>query len=467
MKIKNAVLIEPRTPGINFFSFTNMPLLGLPILGAMMKKRGLNVDIFCENLSAIDWDRVNEADLVGLTALTNLAPRAYELINQIKEINPRCVVVMGGPHVSFRTEEALANGADYVIRHEGEGPFMELLNCLQEDGDPEDIRGLSFKKEGEMYHNPDQKGCPNLDQLPTPDFSLIKGAQKLKYIPIQTSRGCPHNCEFCSVVQMYGRKIRYRSPEKVVQDIHKLARSFNLEKKHVFFVDDNFSANQERAANLLEHIEALDYDLNWSTQEEVNIYKKPNILNKMVKAGCKRLHLGIESFNQASLDEYDKPQNLEDIKRAIQAIHDKGIFIHGMFVLGADSDTKESILQTARNAVKYNIDSAQFSILVPLPGTRLYENLKEKERLLVDRVKNWELFEGQHVVFKPKNLSPYDLQKLQLKATSKFYNIKNSFGWLLKKKFGNVATTLYGSWNLWKWKQKNRGFLSRLRKNYS
>jgi len=142
----------------------------------------------------------------------------------------------------------------------------------------------------------------------------------------------------------------------------------------------NFSANKKRTINLLNRLNELDYDLEWSTQEEVNIYKKKEILDLMKKAGCKRLYIGIESFNDSSLEEYDKPQNVSDIKKAIKIIHNKDMLIHGMFVLGADSDNKNTIMKTAKNAVKYNIDTAQFSVLVPLPGTRIYEKIKKEGR---------------------------------------------------------------------------------------
>ena len=230
---------------------------------------------------------------------------------------------------------------------------------------------------------------------------------------------------------------------------------------------DNFSANKKRTINLLNRLNELDYDLEWSTQEEVNIYKKKEILDLMKKAGCKRLYIGIESFNDSSLEEYDKPQNISDIKKAIKIIHNKDMLIHGMFVLGADSDNKNTILKTAKNAVKYNIDTAQFSVLVPLPGTRIYEKIKKEGRFLVDNWKSWKLFAGNHVVFQPKNLSPYELQTLQLKAFNKFYNIKNSLYWLWKRKYKNFISTLYGRWILRKWKKNNKSFIKYLQTDYS
>ena len=461
------ILIEPESFGVNLFDYTKMPLLGLPILGTILKQMGIKVKIFCENISSINWQEIKKADLVGITVLTSLAPRAYELAAKIKKINSKCRIMMGGPHVSFCPQEALKNGADFVIRHEGEKTLKKLINCLRDEGNPGDIKGLSYKKNNKIRHNPDRNNYQNLNQLPTPDFSLIKNYEKLKFIPLQTSRGCPHNCDFCSVVQMFGQKIRHRSPDRVIRDLNKMNNYFDLENKHVFFVDDNFSANKKRTEILLQRMKMFNYDFEWSTQEEINIYKKENILNLMKETGCKRLYIGIESFNPSSLKEYKKPQDVNDISTAIEVIQKKDILIHGMFVLGADNDSKDSILQTVKTAAKKRIDTAQFFVLVPLPGTKVYQRLKKQGRLLVDKMKGWELFGGQHVVFKPQNLSPYELQKLQIKAFKKFYNLKNSLGWLKKRKFNNLMYAIYGRISLRKWKNHNHRFLNILKKRYS
>ncbi|MFW5976408.1 MAG: B12-binding domain-containing radical SAM protein [Bacillota bacterium] len=466
MKIKKAVLIEPKFPWFNLFSYARIPLLGLPILGSILKKMGIDVIIFCENIASIDWNMVKKTDIVGITALTSLVPRAYKLINKIKKVNSRCKIIMGGVHVTFRPEEALEHGADFVVRNEGEKTLKELIECLENNSNPKKIKGLSFKKNGKYYHNPDRNEPQNLNNIPAPDFSLIKKFRKLNYIPIQTSRGCPHNCEFCSVVQMFGRKIRYRKSTRVIKDLKTINNTFDLNKKHVFFVDDNFSADENRTLDLLKNLKNLNIDLDWSTQEEVNVYKKKKVLDLMKKTGCSRLYLGIESFDQKVLNEYNKPQKAENIKHAIKTIHDRDILIHGMFVLGADTTTEKTIINTSRAAVDYKLDTAQFFVLVPLPGTRLFKMLKKEGRILLDSVKDWELFDGHHVVFKPKNLSPYRLQQLQIQAFKKFYNLKNSLNWLIRKKYKNFTSTIYGTWAIRKWIYRKKGYLKQLKSNY-
>jgi len=466
MKVENAVLIEPKTPGFNFFSSVKMPLLGLPILGAILQQLGVNVRIFCENFASIDWKTVREADLVGISTLTSLAPRAYQLAAKIKEINPALPVIMGGVHASMKPEEALTNGADIVVRGEGENTLVNLVSCLSSnknlrEADLSQIKGISYQKNGTVYHN-EPAGIVDLDEIPGPDFTLIKDYQRSPYVPYQTSRGCPHNCEFCSVVKMFGRQIRYRSADKVIDDLKRITGDPNLSGKHVFLVDDNFSANSRRAKELLIALKAAELDLEWSTQEEVMVYQQEEILDLMQQTGCKRIHLGIESFNPEALEEYGKPQKLADISRAIQQIKKRNILVHGMFVLGAENDTLQTIKETMQGALDLELDTAQFFVLVPPPGTELFQKIKEEGRLLVDKVSDWKFFDGQHVVFTPRNISARDLQQLQIKAFKKFYSLKRSLKWLLRKKFTNAAVNLYGFWAVRRWKSENKDFINNL-----
>ena len=466
MKVENAVLIEPKTPGFNFFSSVKMPLLGLPILGAILQQLGINVRIFCENFASINWDDIRRADLVGISTLTSLAPRAYQLAAKIKEINPSAPIIMGGVHASMKPEEALNNGADIVVRGEGENTLVNLVDNFSSqaslsDIDLSSIKGISYQKNDSVYHN-EPAGTVDLDNIPGPDFSLIKNYHRSPYVPYQTSRGCPHDCEFCSVVRMFGRRIRYRSADKVIDDLEKITGDPHLNGKHVFLVDDNFSANSRRAREFLTALKEAELNLEWSTQEEVMVYQQEEILDLMQQTGCKRLHLGIESFNPAALEEYGKPQKLVDISRAIQQIKKRNILVHGMFVLGAENDTRQTIRQTVQKALELELDTAQFFVLVPPPGTELFQKIKEEGRLLVDKVSDWKFFDGQHVVFNPRNISARDLQQLQIKAFKKFYSLKRSLKWLLRKKFTNAAVNLYGFWAVRRWKSENKDFINNL-----
>ncbi|SDM47894.1 B12-binding domain-containing radical SAM protein [Halarsenatibacter silvermanii] len=463
MEIKDVVLIEPESPGYNFFSSVQMPLLGLPILGAILQQMGLNVKIYCENFSSIDWNRIKQADIIGLTVLTLLAPRAYELAQKIKEVNPRAKIIMGGVHVSMLPEEALNHGADIVVRGEGENIIRNLIQALAGKNDIEDVAGISYCKNGKIHHNKEAEKPVDLGKIPAPDFSLIENYKEIPYIPYQTSRGCPHNCEFCSVVEMFGRNVRDRPPAQVIKDLKSIKKTPAQKDKHVFIVDDNFSANIKRARDLLQKLSDSNLEMEWSTQEEVLVHKKEEILDLMAKTGCKRLHLGIESVNPDALEEYQKPQSRSDIYKAVEKIKKRDISVHGMFVLGADNDTARTIRETMQAAVNLDLETAQFFVLVPPPGTELFRRLKEEGRLLIEEMSDWKFFDGQHVVFEPNNLAPTALQKLQIKAFKKFYNLKQSLKWFTRKKFYKGAVNFYGIWALRRWLWENRGYLDELK----
>ncbi len=470
-RIENVVLIEPRFPGTHFFSHVHMPLLGLPILGAILRRMKLKVKIFCENLHPINWQEVARADLVGISVLTTLAPRAYQIAKKVKqiakEVGRRIPVVMGGPHPTFLPEEALRAGADFVVRHEGEETLKELIEHLQDQdggraaahGGLEEIKGLSYWEGEEIRHNPDRPPVRDLDRLPLPDFSLIEGSERINCVPLQTSRGCPHDCEFCSVVQMFGRQVRYRSPEGIVEELKRTPPG-----RHIFIVDDNFSANPKRTLALLEAMRKAGIKRPWSTQETVRIAQREEIMRLMRETGCTRLYQGLESFNPEALREWGKPQTPEQIKEAIAVIHEHGFLIHGMFILGGDADTPATIKETVNSALRLGIDTAQFFILVPPPGTRLHRRLDQAGRI-IDR--DWSHYDGQHVVFTPQRMSPWQLQKLAIEAYQRFYNLWRGVGWALRGKFANSFFAFYGRGVIKRWLEEQRAYLERLRREWS
>lgn len=445
--LDNIILIEPASPSIHFFHHARIPNLGLPILGALLRKMRLRVKVFCEQLAPIDWDAVAKADLVGISALTNLAPRAYEIARTVRALAVRVqrdiAVALGGPHPTFLPEEALAQGADYVVRGEGERIWQLLVRALREGGALNEIPGLSYREGGVNKHNPGCLLTEDLDQLPFPDFSLIEGAERMTCTPLQTARGCPYDCEFCSVVSMFGRKVRQRSPESVLEEFKQTEPD-----RHVFLVDDNFSADPERAQLLLEAMIAAGIRREWSTQERVSVAGRPDLLQLMCRTGCAALYLGLESTNPAALEEWGKGQSPEEVEEAVATIHAQQMWIHGMFVFGADADTQSSIRSTTDFALRSAIDSAQFFILTPPPGTRLYRRLEDAGRIF-DR--DWDHYDGQHVVYFPNQLSPQELQQLSVEATRRFYNLRRAASWSLRGKWRHAALALYGRRLLRQW----------------
>ena len=466
MKIKKIVGIEPAPPGFHVFSAFKLPRLGLPMLGTILRDKGHQVRLFCQDLAPIDWEETLSADLVMISTITSTAPEAYHIARQIKEkarvLGRDIPIVMGGAHVTFMAEEALDNCADFVVRGEGEETILELTAWLENGNDAASISkipGLSYKIGTRVYHNERRSYLKDQDGLPTPELSLIKGWKEPPIFPVLSSRGCPFDCTFCSVTKMFGHKYRTRSPEKVLEDIRYYHRLYP--KAWIFFYDDNFAADKKRTKRLLRLMIENDLVFPWTAQSRLDVVKDRELLQLMHKAGCKVLYIGLESVNPQTLLEYNKRQTVEEMGEAIRILHQHKIKTHGMFVLGGEQDDRETVMQTVRCAIKWKIDTVQMVILVPLPGTPVYEKLVSENRVTSF---DWSQYDGHHVVYKPNKMSVWELQfGVMLEAMPKFYSLWQVTKAAVKFKSKNFRHRLYGHWMLIKWKVHNSRYLEELK----
>ncbi len=452
-------LIEPKAPGLHIFSRVKLPRLGLPMIGTLLKQKGHDVKIFVEEISGEYMNRALDSDIVGISTTTSTAPRSYSIADKIKKINNKIQVIMGGPHVSFMIDESLEH-CDYCVIGEGENVITSLVESLEKNLSPASIPGLAFKNEnGERQMTPKERP-QNIETLPFPDLSLIDNYEKMSVIPMATSRGCPYGCRFCSVIRMFGREYRCVDIKAVVDEIEKLPPA------HIFFYDDNFTADRERTMNLLQEIIDRDLSISWSAQTRVEVGDDPKLLEMMQKAGCKIVYIGFESVNPASLEEFDKKADLEQSIKAIKAYHKYGIHVHGMFVIGADHDDIDTPRKTVDFALEHGIDTIQLIMLTPIPGTPYFNDMVKQDRLVSS---NWQYFDGLHAVHKPANMTPYGMQYEVIKNMVRFYSLKRSMKLLSKFRFANSGLHLYGWYTLKKWlsDKKNQAYLTFLKENYS
>jgi radical SAM superfamily enzyme YgiQ (UPF0313 family) len=407
--------IEPAAPGFHVYSFVKQLRLGLPLLGALMKVRGHEVRIYAESLSEVDWDDVLSSDLVGISTTTSTAIRAYRYAQRVRDAG--IPTIMGGPHVTFLADEAM-DFCDYVVRNEGEETLVELVGYLEGQGSLENILGLTYRaKDGQIVHNPARPLLTSLSDLPWPDMSLVVGGEQVRPDPILASRGCPFGCEFCSVVLMFGRRVRTVEPAQVVRHIKQ------LKPRKLFFYDDNFFISKRRGKELLVQMIREKVDVPFFAQIRVDsVYKDGKVdqelLDLLWHAGCRIVYLGLESVNPATLKEYHKESSIDDMAGGLEALANRGIKTHGMFVFGADSDTADSLYHTADFSTQHGLNSVQFLALTPLPGTRQTAQFEAEGRVFT---KNWSLYDGHHVVFWPKQMTPYELQDIILQAHKRFY----------------------------------------------
>lgn len=437
MDIRKISFIEAASPGANIFSKNWFPRLGAVLLSTILKERGYEVKAFIEDIADPDWSYVENSDVVCISTITCTAPRAYKIADRVRQKG--IPVVIGGPHTSFLPEEALEH-ADYVVRGEGDVTLPELINYL-EKGIPKitSIAGLSYRdRDGSVMNNPPRPLIENLDVLPEPDFELVYNWQPSRTYPISASRGCPFNCRFCCVIQMFGRKYRFKSVEATLRE---LKHVHSISKASKFFVDDNFAANRRQTKELLRALIAEGITSKWSAQVRVDVAEDRELMRLMADSGCDTLHIGFESVNPETLEAYNKKQDIDEIVNCIKTVRDHGIEIHGMFVLGADTDTVDTIKETADFSINLGIDTIQFLILTPAPGTPLFYEMKESGRLLHT---DWSKYDGHHVVHKPLLMEPQTLHIGSLKAMGQFYSWKYIFRHFAHLDFFHAAVGLYG-----------------------
>src|SRR5262245_60210249 len=358
-------------------------------------------------------NEVLSADLVGISAITSTAPQSYRLADKVRSAGG--IVVLGGTHTSFLPEEGLDH-ADFGIRGECEFAFQELVDAIQRGEGFDKILNLSYRQDGRVVSNPERPKIPNLDVNPIPDYTLITGWKPGGVISVATSRGCPFSCTFCSVPGMYGHAFRTHSIDRVLQELE-LHRG-NL---YTFFADDIFTANKKRCKELLRGMIQRDLTPQWGAQVRTETGGDPELLQPMRDSHCFNVYVRFESINPPTLKLFQKKPELAKIERSIERFHAHKIRIHGMFVVGSDEDDLETIDATAEFALKNDIDSIQFMILTPIPGSPDWEQLYAPgEQYVINH--NWSLYDGHHVVHQPRRMSPYELQMSAINAMGKFYS---------------------------------------------
>ncbi len=423
--------IEPRSSSNNVYDHALLPRLGLPLIGAALTGQGHDVRIYVETLAPIDWDDLLQADLIGFSTTSGTTPPAYDMADKLRSQGK--TLVFGGAHATFMPDEALQH-ADYVVRGEGQVTIVELVDALACDGDVSGIAGLSYHGPQGPVHNPNRPNCDDaaFAALPSPDLSLIVGHDRMATAPIMTQWGCPFNCNFCSVIKMFGRRVRAQPIEKVLAELEYIPQG-----KEVFFYDDNFVVDKRRTKALLRAMIARGFDLPWSAQMRAEaIYANrrsgewdTELLELMRDSHCNWVYIGFESVNPAALEEYRKQQTVEQIAESIRAFHAYGIRVHGMFVLGCDADTLETIQATTDFAIEHEIDTVQFLTITPLPGTEFYAQMEAEGRIISD---DWSLYDGHHVVIQPAQMTPYALQMASFQAMLRFYAPRRAWGMLLR-----------------------------------
>jgi radical SAM superfamily enzyme YgiQ (UPF0313 family) len=448
--------VEPKSTHLHVYSRVTIPRLGSVLLGTIMRARGYDARVYIEDIQALDLPEILSADVVGISAITSTAPQAYRLADTVRASGR--IAVLGGTHTSFLPEEGLRH-ADFVVRGEGEFAFQELVEAIQVGAGFEKIQNLSYLVDGRVVNNPERPKIPNLDVNPIPDYTLIQGWKPGGVISVATSRGCPFSCTFCSVPGMYGHAFRTHSIERVLEEL-----ALHKGNLYTFFADDIFTANKKRVKELLRGMIQRDLTPHWGAQVRTETVDDPELLQLMRDANCFNVYVGFESINPRTLKLFQKKQDLAKIERSIERFHAHGIGIHGMFVVGSDEDDVETINATAEFALKHDIDSIQFMILTPIPGSPDWETLYHHgDKYVIDR--NWSLYDGHHVVHQPRRMSPYELQMAAITAMGRFYGWGGIARRLLKRDVYYATIRYWGKKMIREWwkDEENRAYVAWLK----
>jgi radical SAM superfamily enzyme YgiQ (UPF0313 family) len=396
------VLISPKGPlyrhrgGIFGRSLRYMPLT-LPTLTALVPPE-LNAAVECldEGISDVDPAGV-EADLIGMTVITGTAMRAYELAAAFRK--RKIPVVLGGPHVTLIPDDAQPHGEAIVVGY-------------AEDEWPRLLRDFVA---GHMQARYQQAASLDLAGRPLPDRRVLDRRRYLTDHVFEATRGCVHNCSFCVVPAAWGRKPFQKPVEEIVTDIRR------QRARRAIFIDLNLIADKPYAERLFGALVPLSIE--WYGLATTLLCDDLPLLDLAARSGCRGLLMGLESIEQRNLRDnhksFNDPSRYRDV---VERLHARRIALQGCFVFGLDEDTPDVFLKTARFAVEAKIDLPRFAIVTPFPGTALYNELNAQGRVLT---RNWELYDGQHVVFQPAQMTVKQLQEGTEQAWKYAYRFSN------------------------------------------
>ncbi|UCD83286.1 MAG: B12-binding domain-containing radical SAM protein [Deltaproteobacteria bacterium] len=382
-----------------------MPPLPLMQLAALTPP-DIEVEIIDENVEAVGYQ---ETDLVGISSMTSSAPRAYQIADTYREKG--IPVILGGIHPSILPEEAAVH-ADSVVIGEADKIWPQIFQDFRDNSLRDSYRGSEI---------------PDLKDLTPLRRDLIKKDKYFFTRLLQTSRGCPMNCDFCSVSDFNGIRMRHRPIDQIMEEIE--AFSTIWKRRFLLFADDNIVGDKPFARRLFDALKSTK--IRWGSMSSIEIARDPDFLQLARESGCRALFIGFESIRQDALQEIHKRYKVREYEELIKRIQDLGITLEGSFIFGFDGDNKDVFKQTVEFCYRNNFNLVQFSVLTPFPGTRLFANLKKVGRILTY---DWTRYDAFHCVYQPAKMSPEELQEGIIDAYQQFYSNSS-----IVKRLGSTA----------------------------
>jgi anaerobic magnesium-protoporphyrin IX monomethyl ester cyclase len=416
------------------------PPYGIIQLAAYLqaKVEDVTVEVLDCNAEKVDWTQMEQRiaslnpDIVCSSSLATCNTYAVaKTLETAKRVAPSILTVTGGQHFTATAKESLETypEIDMIVRGEGEQTLTELVKHLIAKKSILEIQGLSFRKSGQIIHNSPRPLIENLDDLPFPGYHLVKdlmskyhfsamAADNSPYALVEGSRGCSHECTFCSQWKHWQACWRVKSSERIADEIKYCNETFG--SKFIWLTDDNFGAGN-RPKEIAEAIlkRELSKDVAWFVQARCDdIIRNKEILPKLKESGLSWVLLGVENSNPSTLDAFKKGITPQDAKTAVKLLKNNGIFAHAMMIIGQRKDTLESIWRLKEFANELDPDFIMFGILTPFPGTEIYEEAN-RNGWIMD--KNWTHYDMIHAIMPTETLSVNEVQEQLYGCYRDFY----------------------------------------------
>jgi len=420
---KKILLIKPnyRTTGWDYYNM-DFPPINLTYIASYLTDLDVEVEILDTKVKNLNYNQIKKRikkfnpDLVGISVFVSAALEVSNSIAKIvKEVNSKCIVVYGGRHPTFEIDSTIKfNEVDILVRKEGELTFRELII----KGTPKDVKGISYKSNGKIIHNPDRPLIKNFKDIRFPARKFTKNNKykmfTVRLETVETSRGCPYTCKFCTTHIFNNNLWRPRPVEKIITELKIISQ--NKKITDIFFVDDNLTANTKRIENLCDKIikskkKKEINDFKFFAQIRVDsLVKAPQMVKKMSKAGFWAVFIGIESVNEDTLKEMRKGFQFNKVIEAIRILHDNNIIVIGNLIIGVDlNETEEEVIKEIKFMKIIDVDIVSFVLLTPFPGSDTMKELDEQGLVIS---KDWSKYTVFEPVIKTHQLSSKQLYEL-------------------------------------------------------
>ena len=425
-KTKVALINTPLLEGVAHHPL--FPPIGLAYLAAVLEQNDFEVRVMDCPVCEIDHEKLKadlasfEPTLIGVGSMTPTIESALKSARVAKEACPDAKVVIGGPHATFMDRETLAEepATDIVVRGEGEETLLEIVQQLPSLPKLEDVKGITFRKNGQIIRTPDRPFIQNLDALPRPAYKYIPiekyRIMGKRLLPIMTSRGCPFQCSFCAASQLFGAGFRGRSPKNVLDELEWLRDEYGAEG--IAFQDDTLTFNRKRIMDICDGIIDRKIHLPWGCGTRADVVTE-EILDKMQKAHCNEVCFGVESGCQEMRDALKKRVSTEQIENAIKWAKAAGIFVTVSVILGYPGETRKTLQQTLDFVRKIEPDDVWLCHATPYPGTELRALVESNGWKMSE---DWTLYNTMHPIFEDPLLPAKEIAEMRKNFYDKFYS---------------------------------------------